>query len=272
MRFVNMILCAALLAAVGCSSTKPPEGPTVVRPGKLRTLLRDDRERLAGIDSARHRRNTYFGVDVTGENFLTATGHIIWSAPARLFRFASGETPLKSAAAMEDDKSADRRREGILALVQNRFARRPPYTKRYEQIGARDSEYTVRAAAIRALNYSRNTDAVDLYVNGLDDEEAAVRIESAKALSNIPTTKGMAKLIAHLQKDDSKDMRIACADALRNYKQLDVARALTAVMNERDFSVAWQARQSLVLMTGRDFRYDEAAWLGYLSSEQKPFI
>jgi hypothetical protein len=271
MRRLFVILSIAVLA-IGCSSTKPPEGPTVVQAARMRKLLREDQERLAGIDSARHRRNTYFGVDITGENFLSATGHIIWSAPARLIRFASGETPLKAAAAMEDDKSPDHRREGIMELVQNRFARRAPYTRRYEQIGTRDPEYTVRAAAIRALNYSRNPDAVDLYVAGLDDDEAPVRIESAKALSNIPTPKGMAKLIAHLQKDDSKDMRIACADALRNYKQLDVARALTAVMNERDFSVAWQARQSLILMTGRDFRYDEAAWLGYLSTDQKPFI
>jgi hypothetical protein len=36
-------------------------------------------------------------------------------------------------------------------------------------------------------------------------------------------------------------------------------------VNDRDFSVAWQARRSLVYMTNKDFRYDEGGWLGYFS-------
>ena len=72
--------------------------------------------------------------------------------------------------------------------------------------------------------------------------------------------------------DEAKDVRIAAADALRLHKTLDVARALMSVLNDREFGAAWQARQSLILMTGRDFRYDESAWLDYLSKAKNPFI
>lgn len=272
MRRFLALSCMAFLAAQGCASTKPAEHSTVVPPAKMRELVREDLERLGGVDSPRHRSHTYLGVDITGEGFFEATGDLLWSIPSRIYHFATGDTPIRWAKLMEDTHSPDNRREGIVQLAQNRFARRDPYTKRYGQIGSRDPEFLVRAAAIRALNYSRSREGTDLFVAGLDDSEPAVRLEAAKALANLPVEKAAPRLIAHLQKDDSKDVRIACADALRNFRTLDVARALASVMLDRDFGVSWQARQSLILMTGRDFRYDEGAWLEYMSKAPAPFI
>jgi hypothetical protein len=71
--------------------------------------------------------------------------------------------------------------------------------------------------------------------------------------------------------DEGKDVRIACADALRHYRTLDVARSLVTYLNERDFGVAWQSRQSLRQLTGRDLAYDQSAWLKYLTGPEKPF-
>ena len=68
-----------------------------------------------------------------------------------------------------------------------------------------------------------------------------------------------------------KDVRIAAADALRNYRNLDSARTLVNLLNERDFGIAWQSHRSLVLLTRRDLRYDQAAWLQFLSSNANPF-
>jgi HEAT repeat protein len=87
----------------------------------------------------------------------------------------------------------------------------------------------------------------------------------------VPVEKAVSKLVLHLQRDESKDVRIACADALRNTKTQEVARALIGVLNDRDFGVAWQARQSLRLMTGHDYRYDDNAWVQYLAAEKNPF-
>jgi hypothetical protein len=69
---------------------------------------------------------------------------------------------------------------------------------------------------------------------------------------------------------ESRDVRIAATDAVKYYKTVEVARALSGLVTDRDFSVAWQARRSLVYMTGRDFGYDEGAWLGYFAGPGKP--
>ena len=270
---IAVLTCLTLLLSTGCSTPARRTGdPTVIPPRQISQLLRDDRERLAGIDSPSHVSHTYLGVDITGDNALQATRDVIVGVSTRLYRFTNGDSPLKAAAQMEDASSPDRRREGMMELARNRFARKDPYTKRYAQIGANDAEYHVRAAAIRALNYSRSRSASALFVSGLDAPDAPVRLESAKALANVPAEAAIPKLIAHLQKDDDKDVRIACADALRNFKTLDVARSLSATMSDRDFAVAWQARRSLVLMTGRDFRYDEGAWLEFLSKGDQSFL
>jgi len=51
---------------------------------------------------------------------------------------------------------------------------------------------------------------------------------------------------------DNKDVRIAAAEALGRYRDVGAARTLINVLNGRDFGVAWQARHSLVRITGTD--------------------
>ena len=50
-----------------------------------------------------------------------------------------------------------------------------------------------------------------------------------------------------------------------------MALALISVLRDREFGVSWQARWSLKLMTGKDYRYDQAAWLTFLGGTEKPF-
>ena len=73
------------------------------------------------------------------------------------------------------------------------------------------------------------------------------------------------------QQTENRDVRVACADALRNFKTKDVARALVEVMGDKQFEVSYQARKSLVLMTGHDFRYDAGKWREYLGAAANPF-
>ena len=47
---------------------------------------------------------------------------------------------------------------------------------------------------------------------------------------------------------------------------VEVMRDLIEELDDQDFGVAWQARQSLELLTGQDFRYDAKAWVNYLAS------
>jgi HEAT repeat protein len=187
-------------------------------------------------------------------------------------------TPADAVRLMEDRRSADARREGIADLSSRfAFARVPPYTSRYQQIARSDPDYTVRAMAIRALNISRDASATPIFIAALDDDAEPVRLEGAKALANVPdpaAVPGLLRLVRGVREtvvdghpstaQEDRDVRIAAADALRHYPTLDVERSLIGYLNETEFAVAWQARQSLVALTGQDMLYDEAAWLAYL--------
>ena len=187
-------------------------------------------------------------------------------------------TPAEAVRLMEDRTSADARREGIADLSSRfDFARVPPYTSRYQQIAKTDPDYTVRAMAIRALNISRDRSAVPIFIAALDDDHAAVRLEGAKALANVPdpaAVPGLLQLVRGVRESvadghpvrtpEDRDVRVAAADALRQYPTLDVERTLVGFLGENEFAVAWQARRSLVALTGTDLRYDQAAWLQYL--------
>ncbi len=151
------------------------------------------------------------------------------------------------------------------------FARRGSSLTVYRRL-ARDEDYTVRAAAIRALNRSRamGPNYTALYLKNLDDSEPLVRLQAADALGNIPDPSTIDDLIEHMREDISPDVKISCADALRNFSDGKVISALVDVLDDRNFGLAWQARQSLALISGQDYRYDKQAWLGYFAQAGTP--
>ena len=182
------------------------------------------------------------------------------------------DRPSQAARMMENDKSPDSRRRGIDKLARWDFAQDGPYVRRYRQIAQDDPDPLVRATALRALNRARDAGARPLFIAALRDPAPEVRLEAAKALSNLPDPDAagpLIRIVSDVERED-RDVRIAAADALRYYKSVEVARALIPRLNERDFGVAWQARRSLRRITGRDLRYDEAAWLAYITGAEKP--
>jgi hypothetical protein len=220
------------------------------------------------------------------DSFGDSIEYVFWTFPSKLIKTWTGETPSKYAKMMENDQSGDQRREGILRLAADYdFARAEPYTKRYWQIAQADRDVLVRAAAVRALNRSRDASVTPLATRYLDDQSPLMRLEAAKALANIPDEKAIPALTRHMaaQQDvrveggrseavaENRDVRVACADALRNFSNKDVARTLVDALHEREFEVSWQARRSLILMTGHDFRYDQAKWREFLASTDNPF-
>src|SRR5205085_10648828 len=195
----------------------------------------------------------------------------LFSAAAQAVKLISGKTPLRDVEMMENKDSADQRRQGINALASRSYGQAEPYTRRYRQIAQSDPDALVRAAAIRALNASRDRAAIPIFVAGLSDNSPFVRLQAAKALSNVPDPSAADPLARTLgNQTEQKDVRIAAAEALRHYRQINVARVLAGTLVGRDFGIAWQSRWSLRLLTGRDFRYDEHAWLEYLTGPNKP--
>jgi hypothetical protein len=181
-------------------------------------------------------------------------------------------TPPSAYQKMMESSAPDARRQGINGLAQRDFGELPPYTTRYAQIANSDADYLVRATAIRSLNRSRDRSATPLFVKALDDTHVPVKLEACKALSRMPDEAAIPGLLKILTRpDEDKDVRIAAADALGHYRNLQVARTLVATLADRDFGIAWSAHRSLTAITGRDYKYDEAAWLTYLSGPEKPF-
>ena len=183
----------------------------------------------------------------------------------------TGKTPIADVARMENPRSADERRKGIARLATRDFAQEPLYTRRYRQIAQGDADATVRAAAIRALNASRDKSAVPVFIAALGDESDLVRLQAAKALSNIPDPAAADPLVRVLgNRAETRDVRIAASEALRHYRNPEVARVLAGTVGGRDFSIAWQSRWSLKILTGNDYGYDERAWLEYLTGPNNP--
>jgi hypothetical protein len=190
----------------------------------------------------------------------------------RVADYFSGKTPVNAAKKMEDQYFPDERRQGINMLSARDFGRREPYTKRYQQIAQYDTDWLVRATAIRALNRSRDASATPIFIKALTDENDIVRVEAAKALANIPDENAVPALVKIVgNTNENRDARIWAADALRHYRTLEVARILASQLNGREFGLAWQSRKSLVKLTGKDLSYDETAWLQYLTGPDKPF-
>ena len=289
------VLIVALMLA-GCSSFsfqnpfaahKGPESTTLPQRDWVE-LKRENAARLAGEGIPRDQATTQAQPPRGGEiqQFFGFVEFVFYKFPKQTIDLYLGNTPGKYARMMEDDQSADQRRTGILRLVTDYdFARKGDYTRRYWQIAQGDPDYLVRVAAIRALDRSRNATVTPIAINALDDANPLLRLEAAKAIANVPDEKAIPALLKHMNPiidvrsesgrleavQESRDVRVACADALRNFHNRDVTTALIDVLRDKDFEVSWQARKGLVLMTGHDFKYDPNAWRDYFSKAEKPF-
>lgn len=215
-----------------------------------------------------------------------AAVHGIVEGSINIYNFITGDTPFNAAKDMLDPSFPDRRRKAVVYLADREFGRQEPYLKYYIELVRTDNDYLVRAMAVRALNRARDHAAMPTLILALDDRHELVRLEAAKAIANNPDASAVPVLLKHLAAqfelarstgplasesiEESIDVRVACAEALRSFRTIEVGQALVRMLRDRNFSVAWQARKSLNFMTGKDFRFDTAAWLEHLSRE-KPF-
>src|SRR5690349_23333584 len=96
----------------------------------------------------------------------------VWAVitlPIHAIKFAEGDRPSHAVRMMEDSSSADNRRAGINKLMEWDFARHDPYTRRFRQIAQFDTDPTVKATAIRALNRARDPQATKIFIRALAD-------------------------------------------------------------------------------------------------------
>lgn len=220
----------------------------------------DVEESPAPVERAWSATGTAFGVIISPVVGLSESG----------VRWICNDRPSVADRMLEDRLNADNRREGMNKLADFGFLKNELFQTRCREIAARDSEYTVRATAIRTANRARDARATPLFIKGLTDPNEWIRLESAKALANIPDINAAEPLVEMLNNQaENRDVRVAAADALKHYRTLAVARALSAVLTEKNFVIAWQARRSLQYLTTRDYGYNAAAWLAYFTGTEK---
>ena len=256
------LLVLLILSTAGCFSSVDDEDYKPFTSDKWREMIKDDQNRLKpeeqrpiqGLDNP---VRLFIGVIAEGVSWIhdLMSGHTFLQEARKLF-----------------EANPDHRRAGIIYLSDRTPGRHDPYLKQYDITARADPDPAVRAMAIRALNRARDKRAVNIFLTALEEKNDVVRLEGAKGLANVTDASAVLPLMRHLDSaDENVDVRIACADALRQHHTAEVAQALVRALRDRNFGVAWQARKSLQLMTGKDFRYDTAAWLGHLGGERKPF-
>jgi len=261
-RFSLCLLPLLILFTAGCFSSIDDEDYKPLTTDKWREMIKDNENRLK-LEEERPIQ----GLDNPLRVIIGAFAEVI----STIHDIATGHTPASEIRKIFEP-NPDHRRSGIIYLSDRTWGRHDPYAKRYMDMLDSEKDSSVRSMLIRALNRARDKRANKIFLSALDDKDEDIRLEGAKGLANNPNPAAAAPLLQHLASpDETVDVRVACADALRMYRTSEVAQALVRALRDRNFGVAWQARQSLQLMTGKDFRYDTAAWLTYLSGTNKPF-
>jgi HEAT repeat protein len=74
-----------------------------------------------------------------------------------------------------------------------------------------------------------------------------------------------------LRTDPELDVRLAAADALRNYKDLAAAEGLADQVEASSIALAHACWVNLRYMTGQDLPRAVAPWREFLASSEKPF-
>jgi hypothetical protein len=260
-----LLTLMSAMALAGCgSSIHDSAAPGPVDPGLLKDAHLENKQRIAGED-VRVIPLYKTPLEALGVAFDVLIGDPI----VGFFDYITHDNAAYALRKMDDPNGTpDTHREGMSRLLDFQFARRGIYLKGYAIFTRETEDYTLRAQAIRALNRCRAQGYTGLFLESLSDSEPAlIRLEAADALGNIPDPRAVPLLTIHMgDAEPDQDVRIACAEALRNYHTTEAMRALVDELEDADFGVAWQARQSLELLTGQDFRYDTKAWLDYLAA------
>ena len=161
-----------------------------------------------------------------------------------------------------DESDPDRRREGIYELSGEDWGLQGDYLEAYALMLKSDKDPYVRVAAARALGKAGDAKYRPALVEALDDPSPAVRTAAARSLDSVPGDEAVQPLQKALAHDESADVRMWSARALRHYRSEGVLASLIEALDDTAFSVAHNARQSLKDITGRDLGGARADWAG----------
>jgi len=187
--------------------------------------------------------------------------------PMNWFR---GATPEQQVDMLYDERDPDRIREGIALVSGHDWGLEEPYLERYADLARNDPDPSVRSAALRALAKARDDEYAATAVAALADEDAMVRLDASAALDVLVGPEAAGPLRRHARTDDSSDVRGSCARALRHYDTQAVRETLVRCLLDEAFAVRYQARKTLMGLTGHELGYDPEEWAKAVGGELPP--
>jgi HEAT repeat protein len=134
----------------------------------------------------------------------------------------------------------------------------------------------VRQAVIRAIAEFRTPMAQQVLEAGLADEDEMVRVTCCTALGERAEPASVASLAKTLREDESKDVRLAAAQALGGIKSPEAIQAIAVALDDRDPAMQYVGVQSMKSITGKDYGPDVQIWrqvaAGQAPAERAPSI
>ncbi len=180
----------------------------------------------------------------------------------RVVEKLTGPSPADHVASAFDPDDPDKRREGIVALSEKSWGLQEPYLRGYAALLRADESPLVRSAAVRALGKAGDQNYLPDVATALDDESAGVRLDAAAALDTLSGDGAIGPLMRRAQRDNSDDVRAACALALRHYPRPDVLETLRGRLADPAYVVRYEARRAMTALVGQDMGPEPADWAG----------
>jgi hypothetical protein len=189
-----------------------------------------------------------------------------------VFDFLAPPTPMEAAAWAADPYDADKRYRGLLLLSNATWGGERVYLEMY-RLAADDPDPGVRSAAISALAMHGTAEDAPLVARHIDDAAEEVRWHACRAMQRMYYPAAAPALLDRLKiaNEPATQVRAAAARALGQYPEMRVLQGLIGALGERQLAVNEHALTSLEILTGREFGYDDRAWLRWVNAEPEPF-
>ncbi len=190
--------------------------------------------------------------------------------------------------ALQSD-SPDERRRAVERVADSRYGDNDVCVQTMSLIVRTDTSQVVRRVAARALGRSRRASAFEPLLQVLDapnhaqdirEPDAALRRACLEAIdllaqAGVPHDgeSQLVRLVAQAMLTDAdRGVRIAAAQLLRRFQHPAAFDALIEVLRVPDFAVAYEAEQSLIVLTGHTHnrRYD--TWRKWQEEADDPFV
>ncbi len=204
---------------------------------------------------------------------------------SRIWTQAQAERLLMEALQSE---SPDERRRAIERVADSKYGDSDVSVQTLSLIVRTDTSQVVRRVAARGLGQSRHASAFESLLQVLDapnhaqdvrEPDAALRRACLEAVDLLvqagaphDNESQLVRLMSQVMLTDAdRGVRIAAAQLLRRFHHPDALDALIEVLRVPEFAVAYEAEQSLIVLTGRTHnrRYD--AWRMWREEADDPF-